>query len=175
MKFPKACKLHLAAGTDISRARLHHVHFDKLLGHCAATDGKIVAVVRVEAAESDEPGLIDVGAIKAACAVRGRDPKVILERNGETVVYDPHRSSRMTFPHPEPVQYPDYSQVIPEAGAGAVKLGLDVAILGRLAAALGTTQLQLEFTPEANGTVKAAIRVEGIDVQHGFGAIMPIA
>jgi len=155
MKLSKKYKIEEAASKDSSRPSINHIeittHNDKPVA--VATDGRMLAIVPVEMAEDDKPGMITVEALKRSRKFQKRvasrrsfryrrnEPDQIIPEDiklSETDVVFPDRAS---LPRPaigETRPYPDWTKVVPDGKEHTTfKIGLNPSLLYKLAKAMG--------------------------------------
>ena len=191
--FPRACKVHRAAGQTARYA------FDQVRlagGRLVATDGRMLASVPVYGPDGTteldpvETAGLDVGlpvdVLRAATKGSAkRCARVCVNGTAEVdgVCYP-------TIDDREVGEFPDYSAVLrttpepltPKDRTNAkhkVRLALNPTLLADLAAALGASDgVVLTFEREVDGRVSSMLRVEPCDSCNApagtFGVIMPI-
>jgi hypothetical protein len=137
MLVSKTHKIENAASKDQTRAALMNPYLergadgDKVI----ATDGRMLAVLPVECDEKDVTGYIPRECLKDARKAGG----VIL--NGVAEVY-----GGASYPRGTQYNFPQWRQVMPDySNRRTIKLGIDPALLKRLADAIGAEKVCLEF------------------------------
>jgi hypothetical protein len=175
---PEAC-----VAKDKSRRHLANVHFDRQNSRVVSTDGHCLVVLPVtEIEDEDASGPVPPEAFKHA---RQNTPKAFpgarLRANGNVqcgVAFE------VTLPRPDldGLTFPAYEQVIPAPKEDDRVLGINVALLARVAKALGTDHVVLRIPahPKTNGRtadcVLDPIRVTTSrepDASDPLGVVMP--
>jgi hypothetical protein len=151
MLVSKTHKIELAASKDQTRAALLNPYLergadgDKVI----ATDGRMLAVLPVECDEKDVTGYIPRECLKDARKAGG----VIL--NGVAEVY-----CGASYPRGTEYNFPQWRQVMPDySRRRTVKLGIDPALLKRLADAIGAEIVCLEFPVDGPGEWQSGDRI----------------
>lgn len=178
MEFDKTCKIHKAAG-ERSRYAIDSVQFEggeDSTGCLVATNGKIVAVVPVTDCAGESAGLLPIGIFPEACKGKKTQPARIIALddavacNGTSMKRDPDAG-----------RFPDWRNAIPK-DPGENRLCIDVKQLVKLAAALGSDEIELRWSdPVKNSRGKldwtplTARPINGVVITDGpYGAIMPM-
>lgn len=173
-------KLHLATYDGANRGPLKQVYVKRIPAtskdapdtmRCVASNGRILAVVEVEAHEDDCDGYVSAEAWAAACKAK---PVTHLAHeliaNGSANVQS--QGAITEYARPDAAeQYAHYESVLVEKGR--VRLVFNPSLLADLVAALGTSKeaewVALEI--DVDNPKSAPIRVETVG---GYGALMPI-
>ena len=170
MKIQKDCKIELAVSKDAARESLAHPWFDGK--RVIATDGKIMAIVPVEAEDSprDRPGYVPCGVLKEARAASRNDSHCRIGINGSIVF--PTRQGVCRIPRIKGLKFPDWEKVIPNMkGRKKHIVTLNPKLLWQLAQAVGGDEvLTLEFD---KSDPHAVIKVTSSN-SKAWGIIMPI-
>jgi hypothetical protein len=129
-----------------------------------ATDGRILAIVPVECTPEDDQGPVPRECLKDA-------RKFGVNCNGVAAV-----PGGASYPRPD-ATFPDWRAVMPDfKGKKTVRLGIDAALLKRLADAIGTEKVNLEFpVDESSDCViePLTVRPAGFSDKAAHGVIMP--
>ena len=173
MKFPVACKIESALSGNKYDWRFNEAFLD-----CepeqpvmVATDGKIMAIIPVEA-DKAEQGFLTAAALKAARKLAKRSDTAELTCNGNFTLTDGSTLPRPTEHSEGKAPFIQYRNVLPkEDRQTTMRIGLNAALLAKLAEALGTDALVLEIE-----TAKSCIVVKPIHNPGDarMGLIMPI-
>ena len=191
MKFDQKSKIEAAANYN---SREFYAPFllrdDNLRAYVAsnaalgATNGRILALVRVTEADSDHPDRVEVPVLKNARVVtpKGEDVGIVAGDRHFTLKTGTIMPRQME--HNEEKIFPDVTKVIPSRAQDrddAVMVTLDIKLLKELADAIGAQQIALHI-PTKSKEVSGAIRVERNNLSEsdesrfiGVGVIMPIA
>ena len=171
MKIHKDCKIELAVSKEPHKESLHHPWFDGK--RVIATDGRILAVVPVEAEDSpkDRPGYVPCGVLKEArMATRNGSHCRIIGLNGSIVFAT--RQGVCRIPRIKKLKFPDWEKIIPNMkGRKKHIVTLNPKLLWQLAQAVGGDEvLTLEFD---KGDPHAVVKVTTGN-SKAWGIIMPI-
>lgn len=173
MNLRKDYKLENAVGKDDDRPEMLHPYFDRESGVAVATNGKIMAVVPVDASEDDTAGHIPIEAITAARKINWGDCPIKLNENARLE----HLGKVQEWPRADK-RYPNWKNAVPNKDRKEVRLTLDAALLLRLAKALGkddrgSAVITLRIASDASGGIDArsVIVVEGL--YEAYGLMMP--
>lgn len=181
---PKHPEIEQACSKDPSRPVLCHPYLlidpkDPIKGVVGACDSFVLVTIPVMFDKDDKPtsGMIPAEAFKALKksidgSMRVTEKEVKVFTRGEGV---------QTFERYDLGQFPRWDQLMPEQ-VGSFAVGLNAAFLARVAKAIGSEVVVLEFLEDGSGNPHAlrSIRVRpsamaGGDVHHGpMGLQMPI-
>lgn len=183
--------LHKVAAREHGRYAMHQIHATRVPGadgspdmmRCVATDGRVLAVVDVEAHPDDADGFIPLKAWEAACKVKfpkRADPTEYhaLVANGSCKVQS--MGETRDFPREfqgDATDFPRWQAVMVEKGRGKVRVAFNPAYLLALAEAIGmpvgvqAVTLEIQTKPDGTALVGAPIRVE---TRGGVGILMPV-
>lgn len=168
MNFDVRSKIEKAAAAESSRYAINGVYLDAQHSVLAATDGCILAVVPCELADSDTAGVVPAEAFARARRIAGKRGTPSLACNGTVRLVDD-----TTFARPDQ-RFPDYRDVLTTA-ATTFRVSLDAAALLRLAQALGSEWVTLEFTDENRQGYAFRVRPAADDaIQNAIGIMMPL-
>lgn len=175
MKFPTECKIESATSTDKHRWTMNDPFLDCTPEQpiMVATDGYIMAVVPVEATK-EEQGFLTATALKAARKLARKSDTAELTCNGSFTLTDGSTLPRPTE-HSEGkgpfIQYQNVlNSVVRPDRPSIVRIGLNAALLMRLAEALGTEELVLDI--ETSNTCVLVTPLNATDTRKGL--IMPM-
>lgn len=169
MNFDVRSKIEKAAAAESSRYAINGVYLDAKHSALAATDGCILAVVPCELADGDAAGIIPAEAFARARKIAGKRGTPALDCNGTVRLAD-----GTTFARPDQ-RFPDYRAVM-TADATTFRVALDAAALLRLAQALGSEWVALEFTDSDRQGSAFRVRPIGDGAVSGAqGVMMPIS
>jgi DNA polymerase III sliding clamp (beta) subunit (PCNA family) len=153
------------ASKDISRAGIHGVRVEP--GRLIATNGHMLVIVHesLERAPRSEAGFaVRFASMKTVLDKTGRDEAVTFTESGADVAGVTHPVDLI------PGGYPDYPQVLPEAGKG-VTVRLDPHYLKAIAeAAIATDESRAAWIDFTIGDPECAIRFDGDRIE---GCVMP--
>jgi len=182
MKLNKRCKIESATSKDKNRHNITEPYLEVRpdgQSRLMATDGRMLAVLPVETSEDDVSGYVSADALKASR--KGRTMESVIRCNGSLEVW--HGA---TFPRPDPGTYPNVDVVMPKNeathGKRKIRLSLNAALLARLADAMGTEGVTLEFlADESDGSVSDPLMVtprstddRKCAMDDALGVIMPM-
>ncbi len=167
MKFAKIAHIEKAVEKNNFRPALVNVFLDcdEEQAKLVATDGHILAVIPVEATK-EEAGLISPDVLKEARkAAPKKSDQAEVTCNGTLSLPDGR-----VYPRPElqGLKFPTWRAVLPKNDGHTFTIGLNAALLQRLADALGNDVVALTFNFDAP---LGAIAVKG---KEGHGVIMPV-
>lgn len=171
MKIP-AAKIELAGSQEGSRYTLQAVKLDVQEKAMIATDGHIMAYVPVQVEPEDHSALIGLDVMKQLRAIKKQqkvgEPEV--RTNGKIEVTS--LNSKSEFPLTEG-QFPNWQAVKP-AMTGPATIGIDAALLLRLAQALNGEATNKQAIVKL--WIKDANSAVGVQVSdsQAWGAIMPV-
>jgi len=172
MKIDKKYKLESACSIDPDRAMIMHPWIpsqEGLRGYAVATDGRMLAVVPIECAETEIGYRVHAKALKEArkCGGKKTESAWVGLAPNETTAPD---NSVYALPPMGGRWLPDVTQVIPDKTRPCVfSISLDASLLMKLAEALGNVKVRLEFCDD-----KSAILVYPSEDNEAFGALMPL-
>lgn len=164
MKLPES-KIEKAVAVKDVRYYLNDVWLDVENRRAIATNGHICAVVPVEIDPEDTSGPVSIESITQARKLKSQH----IQTNGALVL-----DNGASFPRPEKANYPDIDKVIPNKSEYAVSVGIDAALLLKLAEAINPqrgpyrTNVLLHISSSTEG-----IKVTGRD-PGPVGVIMPL-
>ena len=153
-----------------NRTALQNVYLDREESQAKliATDGRILAIVPVEAKEG-ESGFISPEALKAARKLKG---DVEVACNGHLALLD-----GMQFPKPDVSGvFPQWRKVLPQAQGETLRIGLNPSLLLRLSEAIGaeTVELTIDLS-NPDGAIHVAVGKTASDENRdNAGVIMPV-
>lgn len=181
MKFDKKHKVFAAASREDSRYNIGSILFerDDDGARLVATNGRILAVVPVEDADGDVPGMISQDAIREAVKARTNaqpDAQVLLPDEKVAKVMMKH-GGLAEHSRPDETSFPEWKAVLPKA-KNPVSITLSARYLRDLADALGVAGDGITLTFDLqNGKIDGGLPVR-VDASspgnHSYGAIMPI-
>jgi DNA polymerase III sliding clamp (beta) subunit (PCNA family) len=172
MKIDRKFKIESAATRDESRSYTDP-WLDVASRLLVATDGHILAAVPVEVEEGERSRFISSEALKAGRkAARKGSPVDVIDCEGRSqVVGGP------VFPCEQARKFPAYEQIIPESkegDPGTFTVGLDVALLRRLADAIGS-EGSVALTFRAEDPLAPILVRDATSREPGtVGIIMPV-
>ena len=201
MKLSKFCKVELSASTDETRHAITEPFLDIAVdadgtrkGNLVSVDGRILAIVPVELDEHDAQGYVSPDVLKAArkAAFKGSNYATVT-CNGKAEL-----PNGVTMPRTEVsegTQFPNWRQVTVPRVSGDIEdtmpaedgtkgepmprthtvVGIDIALLWKLAQSLGTDAVRLQIPVDGMGS----IRVDSMPVKDqpstgAYGVIMPM-
>jgi DNA polymerase III sliding clamp (beta) subunit (PCNA family) len=146
MKLNTKCKIESAASKDKTRYSITApwLDIDENGAKVIATDGRIMAVVPVQVNETDKSCHLSIDALKASR--KGRLASGEIDTSGEMQQV----TGGGAFPREDLGNAPNWRQVMPEEKAPVFTVALNPALLARLAEAMGTDAVKLEFTSETS-------------------------
>lgn len=177
MKLPKACKIELAASTDVTRTVLREPYLvtDSPItkpadgsvtyaGKLVATNGRMLAVIPVELNEHDKEEWVNVEALSLARkAVRkGESVNITLNDQAEIAGSGIKMKRSAHDLEAESDKYPNWRQVIPQAEETDTVVCFDAELLVQLVAAIGTRGVQMRIPKGSLG----CITIEPITDEH---------
>lgn len=170
MKLDKRCKLYLVCEKEKSRYSLNGAQLDPKEETLAATNGHILAVVKVEDTDGDSEGTVPASLLKAAVGGKslpdpmlsvGDDCTAFL-RNGESLKAEKVEGS-----------FPEWKKVVPETWS--MELSLDVSLLWDLVRAIGAETVTLQFSDPSKCEPVRVKPIKDCANPANFGVIMPIS
>ncbi len=164
MRFDKRSKIEKAASSEDFPYASTSVRFEPDKSRLIATDGRILAIVPCEPEPDDAAGQIQPQAFATARKLTPRHSEPRIGANSKIEFVD-----GSTLPRLEDVRFPEVDGVVP-TGKASVTFGLNVALLSRLAAALGTETVRIEFVDD--GLPLRVSPIEGVPGARGL--IMPL-
>ena len=179
MRYPKECKIHLAAAKEESRYMITSVQLDLSEPEAAvlvATDGRGLAVVHGEQQATDTEGQIPVEAIKAAAksamGEKGKTKYSTIECNGTAEVKD-KEGNLSSFQRPTDCKFPDWRKIVPKEGKYTI--GLNARKLWELAQAIGCENVQVSFSAPDEPVLLKPISIDGASDRRNYAVLMPIS
>ncbi len=116
-------KLHEVAGDETPRFAMHHINAERITTpygdkmRCAATDGRVLAIVDFDADPEDVTGLIGADAWKAASAIkpdkRGRWGPQLVANGNVVVMGKPGVVTNFDRPSIDEGEFPRYQALVP--------------------------------------------------------------
>ena len=168
MEIGKYHKLHLVCAKEMGRYAMHHIRVVSVedgKAKVAATNGRAVVELTVEASESDAPGFLTVESWKAAM----KPGKLIATEKAEVAWPE---GTITEFGRPSEGEFPDYAKFV--GRAGGQKVTFNARYLWEVAQALGRDEVTLTLpNPDSNGKISSAIDVVSTGVS-GRATLMPI-
>jgi hypothetical protein len=159
LNLPKKCKIESAASKDKTRHSIIEPYLEirESGSRMIATDGRILVVVPVETTPDDVSGYVSADALKASR--KGKQVESVIRCNGALETWD-----GASYPRPDLGTYPNVDQVMPKNeathGKRKIRFSVDAALLSRLADAMGTDGVTLEFlADESDGSVSDPLMV----------------
>jgi len=180
MIIDKDCKIDLVSSNDETRYLMVNPWLKN--GHVYATDGRVMAKIKVEIEDEETEGAIPCEAFKAfRRANTGRKTAIIILNDKEVSVIGNGVKQSFNREYSAETNFPNCDQVIPPPDReGTIKLKINSDQLCRVAEALGAGgKLQagcvtLEFKPNGDGNVADPIVVTLADVEDRIGVMMPM-
>ena len=173
MEFNPKCVIEKAISRDLAVPHRHLRHpylTQDANGNpvLVATDGHILAVVRVESENIEaESGMITKVALKAARKLAGRQNLAVIHAGKSLDLIDGSK-----LPRPESVVFPNWQRCVKqdETQARVFSIRLNPKLLADLASAIGSPEdVQIEFTGPGSPA-----KVTALNEVDAFGLIMPI-
>lgn len=162
MRFPKQCKIHKAAG----RYAMNGLKLERLRGGkgalLIATDGRMLAVLPVEDADADSPGILPAEVVKEACKGKRSEPANVVSNGSSAGAFEAR---------PIEGEFPRWRQVLPE-GEPEHELVFNPGQLATLAEALGTELVRLSVYGQCKPALVRPVG-SGAECKEALGVIMP--
>jgi hypothetical protein len=179
MKIPSVCKIEACCSTDKSRLVLSAAWLNVEKKELVSVNGMCMAVLPVETGEHDVTGFVTPESIAMSRKISGKKGTVEIACNGSLAVTD-----GPTYQRPDVDDlgtFPRYEQVIPKEDEykSGFKVAFNVDLLKKIADALGTSGVVLEFS-EKDGQLHAirvrpsALKEDKAPSPMAFGVLMPI-
>lgn len=168
MRILKHFRPEKAIDKDVGRPELLNAHLDVERGVIEATDRHIVVRIPVEVEEGDVSGPVTADALTSS---RRGTERVICEVDALVTDVASYRRPRPLSP------FPDLTALIPEDEQVVWSVGVNAALLFRLATAMGADEVVLEFTGVGDVEDKLRpVRVTplGKKSQGALGLLMPV-
>jgi DNA polymerase III sliding clamp (beta) subunit (PCNA family) len=168
MKFSSKIKVEVGASKDQGRPVLTHVHYNHAAHRLEACDGFIGILLPVTDDEQDEDMLVPVAAITTARKAA---------KNGDCEIFCQNKKigCKGVFWEAGEGVYPDIQQIMPKVEGKPPFFSIDLALLRRLADALGGgntgVMVKLKRT-----VIDSAVQVDFLNDDSGaVGVIMSVA
>jgi hypothetical protein len=148
MKIPLNCKLEACVSNDTMRLHINNIHIDVENKLAIATNGQMLAIVPIEPEEADTSGPLPPKALQAARKLKAFGA-ACFTINGDIKLPD-----GCSMPRPTVSPYPNWRAVVPaEDRPVKFAVSLDAKLLSRLADALGSDVVKLQFLDDLSPIV----------------------